>query len=79
MIVKLNQRNYEMKCIYCEKDACTSKYLHTPGFIIVPNIYDLCEDHKGITLEFKDLYNDDGSRKDYPLPVKYTNQNTKHD
>lgn len=35
-----------------------------PGAIVVPNSYYLCEKHHYVTLEFDDVYNDDGTRKD---------------
>jgi hypothetical protein len=34
-----------------------------PGYLIVPNAYNLCKDHEGIFLKYEDVYKEDGTRK----------------
>ena len=53
-----------MICLYCNAPATITKYLGIPGYIIVPNEYALCAEHKDKCLRFEDVYNDDGSRKE---------------
>lgn len=35
-----------------------------PGYIMVPNMYFLCDKHKEEFIKFEDVYNDDGTRKE---------------
>jgi predicted nucleic-acid-binding Zn-ribbon protein len=55
--------NEEFKCVYCGSPAIIEKYLAIPGMIAVPNIYDLCAEHAKKTVNYSDIYNEDGSRK----------------
>ncbi len=51
------------KCLYCDNPGIHTKYMTIPGHIVVPNAYDLCDDHEDKTLGYYDIYNDDGTRK----------------
>jgi hypothetical protein len=52
-----------MKCLYCGKVATHTKYMVIKGYIIVPNAYDLCDEHKEKTLSYDDIYDEHGQRK----------------
>ena len=51
------------KCLYCDNPATHTKYMVIPGHIIVPNAYDLCDDHEHKEIGYYHIYNDDGTRK----------------
>lgn len=53
------------KCAKCGEEASNQndRYFVIPGYIIAPNCYYLCENHKGLPLSFEDFYNEDGTRK----------------
>lgn len=53
-----------MKCLICGDDAIHQRFMGIPGYIMVPNMYFLCESHKDDHLLFENVYNDDGSRKE---------------
>lgn len=52
-----------MKCFYCHNVATITKFIGVPGYIMVPNMYGLCDSHKEKEIKFEDIYNPDGSRK----------------
>lgn len=56
-----------VKCLKCGKDASNQhdKYFVVPGFIMVPNCYRTCEEHKDIMIKFEDVYHSDGTRKKF--------------
>src|SRR5271168_538729 len=64
------------ECLKCGKETNNQnqRFFTIPGFIIVPNEYYLCEEHKDLRYSFKDIYNEDGSRKSPPFePKTYEN------
>jgi hypothetical protein len=52
-----------MKCLFCDKPALHTKYMVIRGHVIVPNAYDLCDEHEHKTLVYDDIYNENGERK----------------
>jgi len=53
-----------MKCLICGDNAMHQKFMGIPGYIMVPNMYFLCDKHKEEFIKFEDVYNDDGTRKE---------------
>lgn len=54
------------KCLTCgskELDNRHIRYFVVPGFIIVPNSYLLCDNHKELKYYYDDLYDEKGNRK----------------
>ncbi len=51
-----------MKCLFCGEPAIHVKYMTIPGHIIVPNAYDLCDEHRHISLGYYDIYDKDAKR-----------------
>lgn len=58
-----------LECLVCGKKSAYSqqRYFVVPGFIMVPNCYFLCEEHKHLNFSFENVYNDDGTRKKIDL------------
>ena len=52
-----------MTCLYCDKTARHTKYMVIRGHVVVPNAYDLCDDHEHKTLTYDDIYDEHGKRK----------------
>ena len=52
-------------CLSCGRKVQSTQefYMVTPGHIVVPASYYLCDDHKQHRYSFEDIYNPDATRK----------------
>ena len=55
----------KLDCLTCGKETSNvhTRYFVVPGFIMVPNSYTLCDEHKNINYYYNDIYDEEGKRK----------------
>jgi len=54
------------KCLTCDSEKADPRivrYFSIPGYIMVPNSYVLCPEHKDLQYYFEDIYDENGKRK----------------
>jgi hypothetical protein len=60
-------KEYEIPdCLACgskEVQTNNTRYFVVPGFIMVPNEYLLCKDHKHVQYFYEDIFDENGNRK----------------
>ncbi len=53
------------KCLTCDSpvESRNPRYFVVPGYIMVPNSYLLCDEHKHLQYYFEDIYDENADRK----------------
>lgn len=54
-------------CLTCGTNRVDNRMTHfivTPGFIITPAEYNLCDEHKDVRYDWCDIYEENGKRKE---------------